>query len=286
MGEAVSDAWEGDRVARWVQQSESLEAQLAPVADVLFDAAHLALGEQVLDVGCGTGPTTRRAAAAVGDDGMVTGLDIAPAMLDAAASIPVPDGAAPIDWLPIDAVEWAPSSREFDVVLSRFGVMFFSDPVRAFVNLAAAARPAARLAIATWARRDASALFAVPLAAALAALGRDSAGLPDDEGPFSMPDDEAITAVLEPAGWRDIRVETHHLDLPFGGGLDPRRAAAAALDFGPTRIVTADLDADTRGRVTSAITEALGDHVDGEGNVVLGGTVLVTTARVRPSGAG
>ena len=76
MAEPPLEAWDGDRAARWVKQAEVLEAQLAPVADELFVAARLAPGETVLDVGCGTGPTTRRAAAAVGDGGAVTGLDI------------------------------------------------------------------------------------------------------------------------------------------------------------------------------------------------------------------
>ena len=95
----------------------------------------------MLDVGCGTGPTTRRAAAAVGGGGAVTGLDISSTMLQTAAAAPVAEGAAPIEWLQVDAVEWSPLSSEFDVVLSQFGVMFFSDPVRAFANLAAGNPP-------------------------------------------------------------------------------------------------------------------------------------------------
>jgi ubiquinone/menaquinone biosynthesis C-methylase UbiE len=281
MAEALSDAWEGDRVARWVKQSEVLEAQLAPVGDELFAAAQLAPGETVLDVGCGTGPTTRRAAAAVGAGGAVTGLDIAAEMLEAAAKAPVAQGAAPIEWLQVDAVEWSPPSSKFDVVLSRFGVMFFSEPVRAFANLAAATRPGGRLAITTWARRDESELFAVPLAATLAALDRDAGELPDDQGPFSMPDADTIAGVLEPAGWGEIRTEIRRLDLPFGGRLDPAAAAAVALDFGPTRIVTADLDDASRHRVGAAIAEALASHVDDQGHVVLGGTVLIVTAKPR-----
>jgi SAM-dependent methyltransferase len=279
MRDPQDDAWEGERVARWVRKSDLLEAQLAPVADLLFDAAHLEPGEAVLDVGCGTGPTTRRAAVAVGAGGSVTGLDISREMLDAAASVPVADDAAPIEWLAVDGVEWSPPSRAFDVVLSRFGVMFFSDPTRAFSNLADATRTGGRLAMATWARRDESDLFAVPYAAALATIDRDGIALPDDAGPFSLHDSPSIAAVLEPAGWTDLRTETRDLALPFGGGLDPEAATAAALDFGPTRIVTADLDERDRARVAAAITSAFEGHLDESGHVVLRGTVVVTTAR-------
>lgn len=274
----IDDAWAGDRVARWVQQAEALEVQLSPVADVLFAAAQLAPGEWVLDVGCGTGPTTRRAAAIVGAAGAVTGFDIAVEMLQAAAKAPIARGSAPIEWLVGDAVEWTPPEPAFDVVVSRFGVMFFSDPVRAFTNLAAATRPAGRLAIATWARRDESDLFAVPFHAALRALGRDGADVPDDQGPFSLHDADVIRSVLEPAGWTDVRPEVHRLVLPFGGRLDPAASAAASLDFGPTRLVTAELDDATKATVVDAITDALARHVDGHGHVVLSGTVLVTTA--------
>jgi len=281
MSGSVTDAWEGDRVARWLRQSEVLEVQLAPVADELFAAARLTPRDVVLDVGCGTGPTTRRAAEQVGPAGRVTGLDISVEMLDAAASSPLAAGAAPVEWLACDAVEWTPTQHTYDVVISRFGVMFFTDPVRAFTNLARATRPSGRLAMTTWARRDESELFAVPLAATLGALGRVESGLPDDEGPFSLHDADAIAAALEPAGWHDLDVAAHRLDLPFAGGLDPAAAAAVALDVGPTRIVTAEIDDDARARVVQAITEAFTEHVDGAGRVVLGGTVLVTTA-VRP----
>ncbi len=278
MSGALSDPWEGDRVARWVKQSPMLEAQLAPIGEALFAAARLSSGESVLDVGCGTGPTTVRAAADVGPDGSVTGLDVSHDMLAAAAQAPVPDGAAPIQWLEADAVEWTPPSPAYDVVLSRFGVMFFSDSVRAFTNLAAATLPDGRLAMTTWARRDESSLFSVPLMAALAALGRDASGLPDDEGPFSLPDPDVIASVLEPAGWVDVECEVHRLSLPYGGGLDPAGAASAALDFGPTRLVVADLDDEARNAAERAITDALADHVDAQGQVVLGGTINVVTA--------
>ena len=95
-----------------------------------------------------------------------------------------------------------------------------------------------------------------------------------------MPDAATIAAVLEPAGWADLHTEIHHLDLPFGGGLGPAEAAAASLDFGPTRIVTADVDDDTRRNVEAAIADALAHHVDAQGHVVLSGTVLITTARL------
>lgn len=271
--------WNEERVARWLRQAEGIERQLQPVSDALFATAALQPGEAVLDVGCGTGPTTRQAAVAVGPTGRVSGLDISGDMLAAAASVAVPGGAAPLDWIEADPVAWTPPGPDYDVVLSRFGVMFFSDPAAAFAALAAAARPGGRLAIATWATRDESDLFAVPLRATLAELGRDDPGMAEDEGPFSLHDPTAVADLLAGAGWSDARTAVHRLALPFGGGVDPATAATIALDFGPTRVVTADLDETDRSRVVAAIAEVFADHVDGDGLVLLDGAVLITTAQ-------
>ncbi len=150
-------------MARW----QARVGGLKPVADVLFAAANLRTGERVLDVGCGTGVTTHWAAREVGPSGRVVGLDISADMLAAAAAEPARDGAAPVEWVTADAVTWPPTPDAFDVVLSRFGVMFFSDPTAAFTRLATATRSGGRLAMTVWARRDDSDLFAVPLRAAL-----------------------------------------------------------------------------------------------------------------------
>ena len=145
-----------------------------------------------------------------------------------------------------------------------------------------AARPApAVVSIATWARRDESALFAVPLAATWLPWAATTAASPTTRAHSPCPTPQ-ITAVLEPAGWTDLRTEIHHLDMTFGGGLDPAAAAPATLDVGPTRIATADIDDKTRAEVVAAIADALAHHVDAQGHVVLSGTVLITTAK-RPT---
>ena len=278
----ADDRWEGERVARWIASSRGLEGQLAPVADALFEVAVLQPDERVLDVGCGTGPTTHRAAAIVGPHGAVTGLDVSSAMLDAARAATPLGALATIDWVAADATTWPGGGSRFDAVISRFGVMFFDDPGRAFSNLAALTRPGGRLAIAVWAHRRLNPLFEVPLAAALAV--RDGLHLPPadvpppDAGPFSLAEPDAVTALLARAGWVDVSVDERPLQLPLAGGAPLDVAAKSTLEFGPTRVVTDDMDPSQRAAAVVAIAEALLPHVI-DGAAVLDARVLLVTAR-------
>ncbi|WP_073455308.1 class I SAM-dependent methyltransferase [Pseudonocardia thermophila] len=278
--DSPADAWTGDRVTRWLMRAEALDRQFAPVSAVLFAAAGLRAGEHVLDVGCGAGPTTRQAAELVGPSGRVTGIDIAAPLLDAAAAVPAVG--APIDWVCADVTTWTPPQQVYDVVLSRFGVMFFADPHAAFSRLAAAARPGARLVAAVWQHRTASPLFSVPLGAVLAVLTDrgipEPGGLAPDHGAFSLHDPAATTRLLEGAGWREVRCVAHRLPMRFGGGLTPAAAAEMAIDFGPMRIAATPLDEDGRAAALAAITDVFHDHVDADGDVVLDGAIHVVTA--------
>jgi SAM-dependent methyltransferase len=280
----AAESWSGDRATRWVSRSAGIERQLAPVSEVLLAAAAVAPGEAVLDIGCGTGPTTRAAAQAAGPDGRVTGLDLSDDMLVAAAGVPVEAGSATIDWLQADGSVWSPPEpAAYDIVISRFGVMFFSDPLAAFTTFARVTKPGGRLAIAVWARRGESEVFEVPLQAALRALDRRGASYrspADDDGPYSLHDRASVEQLLTSAGWTAVEQATHDLTLVFAGGAPPREAAQASLDFGPTRIVTEGADDATKAAVVDEIAEAFASRVDDDGHVALSGRIRVVQARI------
>jgi protein-tyrosine-phosphatase/SAM-dependent methyltransferase len=281
-----SQEWTGERATRWVEMADALEAQLEPVSTELFAVAGLRPGERVLDVGCGTGPTTRRAAALVAPGGTVVGADIAAEMIAAAASRTSDDTA--IEWVTADVTTWpGPSSADaagpspFDAVISRFGVMFFADAEASFANLARLTAPGGRLCVAVWSTRQASPFFQLPLATALgelAARGITVAVPPDGVGPFSLSDPVAVTEMLRRAGWRAPAWTPRTVRLPVGGGCDPEGAVATTMQLGPTRAVTEGLDEATAAAVRAAIVARLGDHVDATGSVVLEATIGIVTA--------
>jgi SAM-dependent methyltransferase len=275
------DEWPGDRAERWVRVADRLEHQLEPISDELFAAAGLRPGERVLDVGCGTGPTTRRAASLVGPQGSVTGLDIAPEMIAAARARPTAPDAAPIRWVEADAVTWDSGGEQFDAVISRCGVMFFSDPAAAFTTFARMTTDGGRLTAAVWAERSRSPLFDLPLSIAVAELGR--AGVrpvvpAPDAGPYSLSDADAVRDLLTRSGWSDVSWEARPLRLAIGGGGSPTDAADGSLEFGPTRIVMVGVDEHLRRTVRDAVARVFADHVE-DGEVVLDATPVIVSAR-------
>jgi ubiquinone/menaquinone biosynthesis C-methylase UbiE len=286
-GNQAAAGWHDDeRVRRWIIGARQREGQMAPISAELFAAASLQPGETVLDVGCGTGTTTVQAARAVGTTGRVTGSDISPVMIDTAresADVARDASEVPgIAWLVADAETYDFGADAFDAVISRFGVMFFPDPVAAFANLARATRPGGRLVAAVWQTRDKVPLFDLPYATAAAVLDRLGLAYEPvaiDDSQCSLGSHDRVVAVLEPAGWRDIETRPTEQTIRVGGSLSPAEAAAGALDLGPIRGLVEGRPDDVRDQVRIALAEAFQPFFDGTGVTVPGGFMIVTARR-------
>ncbi|HEY5980641.1 MAG TPA: class I SAM-dependent methyltransferase [Microlunatus sp.] len=280
MAQAGTQGWNDDeRVRRWIVGALQREGQMAPVSAELFAAADLQSGEAVLDVGCGTGSTTAAAARAVGATGRVIGSDLSPVMIETARTSATVEG---ITWLVGDAQTYDFGEAGQDAVISRFGVMFFADPVAAFANLARATRPGGRLVAAVWQTRDRVPLFDLPYVAAAGVLDRLGLGYePVDvaDSQCSLGSHDRVVAALAPAGWREIETRPTEKQIYVGGALPPAEAAAGALDLGPIRGLVEGRPEAVRDQVRSALTTAFEAHFDGTGVLLPGGFMIVTARR-------
>jgi SAM-dependent methyltransferase len=274
-----ADDWAGERAERWAAVADRVEVQIEPVNEPLFTAAALSPGEAVLDVGCGRGVTTRRAAAGVGAEGRVTGLDIADTLL-AQARAEASDG-APIEYVAGDAQVHPLPAASFDAVISRFGVMFFDDATAAFANLSAATRPGGRLCVAVWQARERSSVMQRPIevgVAAAAELGVDLQPPDPATGPFAFGDPEFVDAMLTAAGWVDVASEPHLLDMYAGGPGTVEQIVETGLSLGPLREALDGVPAEVVDRVRAALVADFTPLHDGTG-VPLQGAIAIVTAR-------
>lgn len=246
-----------DRAGRvWVEQQALLDRLYAPIAKAVVDRADLRTGERVLDVGCGAGATTFEAAWRVGPQGLAVGADISGALLELARQRAGEAGLESVDFVQADAQTQA-FAPPFDAVVSRFGVMFFPDPVAAFENLRRAVRPGGRLVFASWRSAEDNAIAGVPLAAAAPFLPSVPVFEKNAPGRFGLADPDRARTILETAGWRDVRIDP--LDDPTPVSFD--ELLTMSLRVGPLNPALAGQDEAVREKVREAVTRALEPYV-------------------------
>jgi SAM-dependent methyltransferase len=272
---AQSEYWNASAGQRWTDHQEHQDQVLRPVSDRLIAVADPKPGDRVIDVGCGCGATTIDFAARVSPGGEVLGLDISEPML-ARARERAPQS-LPIRFERADATVYDFKPDGADLIVSRFGVMFFADPARSFANLRKGLKPGGRLAFACWREARQNPFFILPLREA----GKHAPPLPETDpeapGPFAFASEARVRKILNDAGFADIVLEPHDLDLDIavGGGLDT--AVRAAMTIGPTsRILDGQSDA-VRATATADIRRALAEHARGD-SVPLGAAIWIVTA--------
>lgn len=224
-----ADFWTAQAGHKWVEQQALLDALMQPVLDGVLTRAALAAGDDVLDIGCGTGASTLQAAEIVGESGSVRGADISPTMLALAQSRAA--GRNNITFAEADAAQYTFDARRFDHMISRFGVMFFADPVAAFANILKGLKPGAHVTFASWGAFPKNPWFSLPVQAAKEVLGAPPPVDPDEPGPFAFRDIDRVRGILESAGFDRFEADAAQIALtPPGTRAD---VAAMAASIGP-----------------------------------------------------
>jgi SAM-dependent methyltransferase len=266
-------SWDGPQGDVWVAREDALNAALVAHTEHLFAAADIRRTDHVLDVGCGTGETTRRSARQA-PDGHALGVDLSSAMLDRARAHADADGVRNVTFEHGDAQVHAFEPEHFDRVLSRFGVMFFADPAAAFSNFAGATKAGGRLAIVVWQPVERNEWVAAPRVAL--ACGRDVAPVVNDvPGAFGLADPDRLRQLLTDAGWSDVHLDG--VSVPYTFGPDPESATASACEVGVIRGVLDGLSDDENARAVDALHALMVDHATPDG-VVLDSEIWVVTA--------
>ena len=246
------------------------DSELRAHNERLRAAAGIRSGDRVLDVGCGAGLTTREAARAAAP-GHVLGIDVSTAALERARQLTAADGLDNVAYEEGDAQTHRFAPATFDVAISRFGVMFFSDPVAAFGNIARALRPDGRLVVLVWQRhRDNEWAVAID-----DAIGAETF----DGSVFSLGDPDATTRILERAGFADVRFDD--VDEPVFYGPDVADALEWVCGFSDVRDVLSSLDPSGRDRTLQRLRELMAAHSRDDRGVVFASRTWLINARRR-----
>jgi SAM-dependent methyltransferase len=267
--------WNGTAGQHWTDRQQPQDAMLAPVSDVLIDRAKPAAGERIVDVGCGCGATTIALAQKVGPAGHVFGIDISAPMLARARQI-APAG-LPLDFVRADATVYPFDAKSFDLLVSRFGVMFFAEPTLSFANMRRALRPSGRLAFACWREPRDNPWMMTSLQAVYKHVPKLPQIGPEDPGPFAFASEQRVIKILSDAGFAGIAMERCDLslDVAVGRGIDA--AVESALEIGPSARALEGHPPDVRAAAANSIREVLAPFANGQA-VPLEASIWIVTA--------
>jgi ubiquinone/menaquinone biosynthesis C-methylase UbiE len=268
--------WNGPGGQYWADRQQKQDVVLEPVSAILIDRARAKAGERIIDVGCGCGATSIALAEKVGPTGHVVGIDISAPMLARARQL-APAG-LPVEFVLADATVYPFVPESFDLLVSRFGVMFFAEPALSFTNLRRALRPTGRLSFACWRDPRNNPFFMAPLQAVYKHVPKLPQLGPEDPGPFSFASEVRVRRILSEAGFTGVAMEPCDLslDIAVGRGLDA--AVESALEIGPASRALAEQPPDVVAAATNSIREALAPFVTGQA-VLLGASIWIVTAQ-------
>ncbi len=280
--------WNGEVGQRWARSQDRMDRAFGPLTAALIEHAAPRRGERAADIGCGCGDLSLLLADRLGAEGRVLAVDVSQPMLDrgrARERALAGAGRPAIEWQEADAAAWPFPEGGFDLLVSRFGVMFFADPVAAFRNMRRALRLGGRLAMLCWRPMGDNPWVAVPRAAMLQVLPPPAPTPPHAPGPFAFADAARVGAILAQAGF--TAVASVGVDAALDIGTDAAAlddAVQFATESGPASALLRDVDDALRARAVAAVRAALRDRA-GAGRPPLEAACWLFTAE-NPGAAG
>ena len=269
------DYWNSPATRAWVTLQARMDALFAPLTEVALSHAAAMPGESVLDIGCGCGATVLALAGRVGAAGRVLGVDISAPMLARAEARVAEAGMTQVELRLADVSAVDLGAAAFDLAFSRFGVMFFIDPVAAFTRLHGAMKPGGRLVFACFRPMAENAWVAVPQAAGRGLFAPPPPPGPDDPGQFAFADPARVRRILEAAGFHGLRFTPH--DPAMRLGRDAADAAALSTQIGAFSRALAHAP-EQLPALLAALVAAYAPH-EGPQGVVLPGAIWLVSAR-------
>ncbi len=219
--DAQAEYWNSKQGQNWVTFQSDLDTLLGSVTSQLIAAVKPQAGQKIVDLGCGAGASTFEFAELIAPGGKIHGIDVSEPLITRARQRQQELSADNVSFAIADAQEQQLGSGDYDVAVSRFGVMFFSDTEKAFRNIAGCIRPGGRLVFAAWAGPEHNPWFSLPQEAAAEHLGPAEPADPHAPGPLAFRDADRVIGILQDTGLTDCQSVQVEIDLHHPGGLKP-----------------------------------------------------------------
>jgi SAM-dependent methyltransferase len=266
-------AWGGAEGSYWAAHAEYFDRSIAAYHVPFLEVAAIGAEEQVLDVGCGTGQTTRDAARLAAGGGAL-GVDLSAEMVALARRLAAAEGLGNAQFQQADAQIYPFPAGSFGVAISRTGAMFFGRPDAAFANIARALRSGGHLVLLSWQPPPANEWFGELTTALAAGRGLPAPG-PGTPGPFMLADPSRVRQLLTSTGYTAIEIDPQQAPMWFGTGA----ADAYTFILGLLGWMLEGLDENGRDRARSALRATIDAHTTSDGVVYESGTWLIRARR-------
>ena len=261
---AQSEYWNAAAGETWAKLQELLDRQIEPLGLAAIDVLQPGEGEHIIDIGCGCGQSSLALAACVAPTGSVLGIDLSKPMLEVARHRPRPAANLRVDFRQLDAQTGDIGRGIFDAAFSRFGVMFFSDPVAAFRNIRASLKRGGRLVFVCWRPLAENPWMLAPLQAALPFIPPVAPPDPTALGPFAFADAGRVRSILSDAGFASVTTEPFDARI---GGSDLEQSLKLALRLGPLGAALRE-HPELSGKVAGAVRDLLSRYLTAGGVLV------------------